>query len=183
MWKAPHALTQKTQRGGHALLTQPLHSDSALKSPSLRISFPLAQILKGLTQVFPPLFFLFALRSVLSLFCISCIGRWILTTALPGKPLSQRLLVCSSAHPHRELLNCREQVRSWGPSHQHRELFSKCWMNEWTHAGECTHAWLPSNTTEGLPWRSSGQDSALPIQGAWVQFLLRELDLTCCSYW
>ena len=27
----------------------------------------------------------------------------------------------------------------------------------------------------GLPWRSSGYDSELPMQGAWVQSLVREL--------
>ena len=31
----------------------------------------------------------------------------------------------------------------------------------------------------GLPWWSSGQDTAFSMQGAWVQFLVRELDLTC----
>ena len=29
---------------------------------------------------------------------------------------------------------------------------------------------------QGLPWWSSGQDSARPVQGAWVQSLVRELD-------
>ena len=30
--------------------------------------------------------------------------------------------------------------------------------------------------SQGLPWCSSGQDSTLPIQGAQVQSLVRELD-------
>ena len=30
----------------------------------------------------------------------------------------------------------------------------------------------------GLPWGSSGSDSVLPVQGAWVQPLVRELDPT-----
>ena len=33
----------------------------------------------------------------------------------------------------------------------------------------------------GLPWWASGLDSALPMQGAQVQSLLRELDPTCCN--
>ena len=36
-------------------------------------------------------------------------------------------------------------------------------------------------TVIGLPWWSSGKDSALPMQGAWVLSLVRELDLTCCN--
>ena len=32
---------------------------------------------------------------------------------------------------------------------------------------------------EGLPWRSSGSDSAFPMQGAWVQSLVGELDPVC----
>ena len=28
---------------------------------------------------------------------------------------------------------------------------------------------------QGLPWRSSGWDTMLPLQGAWVQALVREL--------
>ena len=34
---------------------------------------------------------------------------------------------------------------------------------------------------QGLHWWSSGLDSALPMQGAWVWSLLRELDFTCCN--
>ena len=30
-------------------------------------------------------------------------------------------------------------------------------------------------TLVGSPWRSSGQESVLPLQGAWVQSLVREL--------
>ena len=33
----------------------------------------------------------------------------------------------------------------------------------------------------GLPLWSSGYGSELPMQGAWVQSLVRELDLTCNS--
>ena len=33
----------------------------------------------------------------------------------------------------------------------------------------------------GLPWWSSGWDSVLPVQGSWVQSLVRELDPTCCN--
>ena len=33
----------------------------------------------------------------------------------------------------------------------------------------------PRRQEEGLPWWSSGQDSALPMQGTWVQSLVREL--------
>ena len=33
----------------------------------------------------------------------------------------------------------------------------------------------------GLPWWFSGQDSALPRQGAWVQSLIGELDPICHS--
>ena len=32
------------------------------------------------------------------------------------------------------------------------------------------------NKVQGLPWWSSGQDFMLPVQGAQVQFLVRELD-------
>ena len=32
-----------------------------------------------------------------------------------------------------------------------------------------------NNTVEGLPWQSSGSDSAFPLQGPWVQSLVREL--------
>ena len=32
-----------------------------------------------------------------------------------------------------------------------------------------------NNTVEGLPWRSSGSDSAFPLQGPWVLSLVREL--------
>ena len=32
-----------------------------------------------------------------------------------------------------------------------------------------------NNTVEGLPWHSSGSDSAFPLQGAQVQSLVREL--------
>ena len=31
---------------------------------------------------------------------------------------------------------------------------------------------------KGLPWWNSGQDSELPVQGAWVQSLVRKLDPT-----
>ena len=33
----------------------------------------------------------------------------------------------------------------------------------------------------GLPWWSSGWDSLLPVQGARVRSLVRELDPTCCN--
>ena len=33
----------------------------------------------------------------------------------------------------------------------------------------------------GLFWWSSGQDSTLPMQGAWVPSLVGELDPTCCN--
>ena len=36
------------------------------------------------------------------------------------------------------------------------------------------------NCPWGLPWRSSSWESTLPMQGAWVQLLGRELDPTCC---
>ena len=36
----------------------------------------------------------------------------------------------------------------------------------------------PKNKIEGLPWLSSGLDSALVMQGVQVQSLVRELDLT-----
>ena len=35
------------------------------------------------------------------------------------------------------------------------------------------------NVWEGLPWWSSGWDSMLPMQGAWVQSLVGELDPAC----
>ena len=35
------------------------------------------------------------------------------------------------------------------------------------------------NQQAGLPWWSRGLDSVLPIQGAWVQFLVAEPDPTC----
>ena len=34
-------------------------------------------------------------------------------------------------------------------------------------------------SNRGLSWWSNGQDSTLPIQGAWLQSLTRELDATC----
>ena len=34
----------------------------------------------------------------------------------------------------------------------------------------------------GLPWWSSGWDSELPMQGAWVRSLVRELDPTCRNW-
>ena len=34
----------------------------------------------------------------------------------------------------------------------------------------------------GFPWWSSGYDSAVPTQGAWVRFLVGELDPTCSNY-
>ena len=34
---------------------------------------------------------------------------------------------------------------------------------------------------EGLPWWFSGKDSELPVQGAWIQSLVRKLDPTCCT--
>ena len=33
----------------------------------------------------------------------------------------------------------------------------------------------------GLPWWSSGWDSALPMQGAWVRSLDKELDPVCSN--
>ena len=33
----------------------------------------------------------------------------------------------------------------------------------------------------GLSWWSSGWDPALPVQGAQVQSLVRELEPTCCN--
>ena len=38
-----------------------------------------------------------------------------------------------------------------------------------------------SKGDQGLPWWPSGLDSALPMQGAQVRSLVRELDPTCCS--
>ena len=35
---------------------------------------------------------------------------------------------------------------------------------------------LKNMHTEGLPWWSDGSDAELPMQGAWVQFLVKELD-------
>ena len=35
---------------------------------------------------------------------------------------------------------------------------------------------------QGLPWWSRGQDSELPVQGAQVRSLVRELDPTCYNY-
>ena len=32
-----------------------------------------------------------------------------------------------------------------------------------------------------LPWWSRGQFPMLPVQGAWVGFLVGEQDLTCCN--
>ena len=37
-----------------------------------------------------------------------------------------------------------------------------------------------TSENEGLPWWSSGQDSKLPVQGAQVWSLVRELDPACC---
>ena len=34
----------------------------------------------------------------------------------------------------------------------------------------------------GIPWQFSGSDSMLPIQGAWVQTLVGELDPTCHNW-
>ena len=34
---------------------------------------------------------------------------------------------------------------------------------------------------KGLPWWSSGYDSVLPMQGAWVLFLVWELEPTCAT--
>ena len=34
----------------------------------------------------------------------------------------------------------------------------------------------------GLPWWSSGQDSAVPVQGAQILSLVRELDPMCHNY-
>ena len=36
-------------------------------------------------------------------------------------------------------------------------------------------------TLNGLPWRSSGWDSVLPMQGAQIRFWLEELDPACCD--
>ena len=33
----------------------------------------------------------------------------------------------------------------------------------------------------GHPWWSSGEDSALPMQGVWVRSLVRELDPACLN--
>ena len=40
---------------------------------------------------------------------------------------------------------------------------------------------LKKNVFQGFLWWSSGQDSALSIQGPWARSLVRELDPTCCS--
>ena len=37
------------------------------------------------------------------------------------------------------------------------------------------------NVCGGLPWWSSGKGSVLPMQGAWVRSLVRELDPSCCN--
>ena len=42
-------------------------------------------------------------------------------------------------------------------------------------------AWCQLSTVLGLSWRSSGYDSVLPMQGAQVQSLVRELDPMCHS--
>ena len=41
---------------------------------------------------------------------------------------------------------------------------------------------LKNVTTLGLPWWFSGEDSTFPMQGAWVQPLVRELNPTCRNY-
>ena len=40
--------------------------------------------------------------------------------------------------------------------------------------------WAFENEKEGVLWRSS-EDSVLPIPGAWILSLVRELDPTCCN--
>ena len=38
---------------------------------------------------------------------------------------------------------------------------------------------LHKGNLEGIPWWSTGWDSVLPMQGTWVQSLVRELGPTC----
>ena len=45
-----------------------------------------------------------------------------------------------------------------------------------------TWGFFKKNTKPKLPWSSSGLDSKLPMQGAWVGSLLGEPDSTYCNW-
>ena len=45
-------------------------------------------------------------------------------------------------------------------------------------SGGIGQSWHLKNSMVGHPWWSSGQDSALPMQGTWVRSLVRKLDPT-----
>ena len=40
---------------------------------------------------------------------------------------------------------------------------------------------VEEGSVQGPPWWSSGQESMLPVQGAWVRSLVGELHLVCCN--
>ena len=41
--------------------------------------------------------------------------------------------------------------------------------------------WGTKMPSRGLTWQSSGEDSEMLVQGAWVRSLVRELDPVCCA--
>ena len=51
-----------------------------------------------------------------------------------------------------------------------------------SHRNDFMKLLAKAQVAQGLHWWSSGQDSTLPMQGAKVWPLVRELDLTCCNY-
>ena len=58
-------------------------------------------------------------------------------------------------------------------------------MNNLSYKAHLGHNWikilLKNCKCLGLPWWSGGSDSTLPMQRAWVQSLVMELDPTCCT--
>ena len=47
--------------------------------------------------------------------------------------------------------------------------------------GQTTREKKVEKNAQGLPWGSSGSDSTLPMQEAWVWSLVGELDPACCN--
>ena len=70
-----------------------------------------------------------------------------------------RLHLCLQVHTHTQT---------------HRQVHKQMCVHTHTHPNHYAH--FKDEETEGLPWWFRGKDSSLPMQGAQVQSLVRELD-------
>ena len=101
----------------------------------------------------------------------------------PGDGEGQGSMACCSSWGHKKLDTTEElniNNKSYSPvlfKHGYSlEIYLEVWREK---SNTCTFVFFKKFQDSGLPWWSSGQDSVLLMQGAWVQSMVRELDPTC----